>query len=238
MTDHATTARLLGYWKASLREAYALPQHFEAVLDPDVRTRLVRYLDGGALVNQFRGHSQCRYGCGENGSAERTDVEWVWPEGLSHYVAVHGVGLPQAFIDHVGSRAALPPADRIVAGSRIHADETDWLRWSAERMPAAFKSALERAITAADSCIAVRVDATAGETEARLGLSDARCMRSGCERRACHDRALCGRCLTAAAGTEEAIRQECDREQLRALLDELHVSANPRTLVPSRPTTI
>ncbi|WP_212823110.1 hypothetical protein [Catellatospora sp. TT07R-123] len=45
------------------------------------------------------GVSLCRLcGCG-NGSAEQTDGEFIWPEGLAHYVEDHRVRLPDEFIE-------------------------------------------------------------------------------------------------------------------------------------------
>lgn len=209
--------RLLGYWKSSLTDSYALPQHFEAPLDPAVRERLVVYLNAGHMVNQSRGHSSCRYGCGNNGSAERTDGEWVWPEGLSHYVEVHNVALPREFIDHVSSRESCPRPPETI-GSHVQGDEQDWLRWSDERMPVVFKTALENAIATAERCFAARIDAAARESETQHGLSDATCMQAGCKRRARRDRALCARCLMSADGTTESIRRECHEEQRVVLL--------------------
>jgi hypothetical protein len=213
------TARLIGYWKASLRDFYALPQHFESTLDRDVRSRLVAYLDDGVLVNQYRGHSHCRYGCGENGSAERSDGAWVWPTGLSHYVAVHGVVLPNEFRAHIDSSNS-PDRAGLVGMSNISVDETSWVRWSQERMPLDYKAGLERAIAAADLCAADRLTRTARENEARLGLSSTPCIKHGCANRACVDRALCGRCLAEGDGTMSSIRRQCDSEQLHALLGE------------------
>ena len=47
------------------------------------------------------GMSYCRFGCGWNGAAERSDGVWVWPDGLAHYVERHHVMLPQAFVAHM-----------------------------------------------------------------------------------------------------------------------------------------
>lgn len=95
-------ARLIGYWKSSLRDPYALPRHFEAPLALGVRSMLVDYLRRGRVVNQYRGHSWCRYGCRMlNGSAEQTDGEWIWPTDLPHYIEMHGVALPPEFLEHV-----------------------------------------------------------------------------------------------------------------------------------------
>lgn len=211
------SARLVGYWKSSLRDSYPLPQHFESPLDPGVRSRLVAYLNAGQVVNQYRGNSHCRYGCGDNGSAERTDGEWLWPEGLAHYVATHGVALPQEFIDHVPRTDSLP-VDGAVTGSHVRADEDDWLRWSDEKMPNDFKAAVRNAIAVADQDAIEAIEAAGRGLEEQNGIGEAPCVMAGCQRRACRDRALCGRCLIIGSGTEELIRSQCDTEQLRVLL--------------------
>lgn len=64
------------------------------------RDDLVRYLEAGTLVNQYRGISKCRLCRCDNGSAELTDGTYCWPEGLAHYVREHSVRLPQAVIEH------------------------------------------------------------------------------------------------------------------------------------------
>jgi hypothetical protein len=214
------TARLLGYWKASLRDSYALPQHFEASLPPAVRKSIVAYLDSAPIVNQTRGHSYCRYGCGDNGSAERTDGEWVWPTGLSHYVKVHNVALPREFIDHI--ERTTPPSGAGTGDPHIRADENDWLCWSDERMPTEFKTEVRNAIAEAERLAAIRLEAAVLEMETERGLEDAPCMGSGCDRRPCRNYALCARCLISGDGTEESIRHQCEREQLSMLLDGPH----------------
>lgn len=67
------------------------------------RRLVVDFLERCTRVNQSRGLSACRF-CGKmNGSAEITDWVYCWPEGLAHYVDVHEVRLPDAFVSHVRS---------------------------------------------------------------------------------------------------------------------------------------
>ena len=63
---------------------------------------IIRYLRNGAEHIQFRGWSYCRIGCWRSilGTKDLTDGVWVWPEGLAHYVARHGVRLPDEFVAH------------------------------------------------------------------------------------------------------------------------------------------
>lgn len=84
--------------------AWPDPQSF---VDPSwrdgERSIVVRHLQTGTLVNQYRGLSPCRF-CGRhNGSAELTDGSFCWPEGLAHYLTDHDVRLPEEFVEHVMS---------------------------------------------------------------------------------------------------------------------------------------
>jgi hypothetical protein len=47
------------------------------------------------------GWSECRICGAENGSGERVDGSYLWPDGLAHYVRDHAVRLPREFIVHV-----------------------------------------------------------------------------------------------------------------------------------------
>jgi len=76
------------------------------LVDPAWRTQerqqIVAYLETGWEYMDWRGLSYCRFHCGideaKMGSHCITDGEWVWPEGLAHYVAYHHVRLPDEFI--------------------------------------------------------------------------------------------------------------------------------------------
>lgn len=94
---------LLGYWWSVEAPNWPTPQAFvDPDWDPAEREAVARYLDAGRLDNQQAGFSWCRFRCGTPhlGSREWTDGYYRWPEGLSHYVRVHQVRLPQPFVDH------------------------------------------------------------------------------------------------------------------------------------------
>jgi len=122
--------RLIGYWIRSVDDAdFIPPQELVRPVDPDVRRKLAAYLDAGALFEQYRGVSHCRFFCeGYNGSRELTDGEWVWPEGLSHYVSVHGVTLPQEFVARALSGRPIPRGDLRDDGRR-EVDVEWWKQW-------------------------------------------------------------------------------------------------------------
>ena len=100
---------------------------------------MARYLRTGSTVNSWCGYSWCRFGCGiqgpEIGSRDLSDGEWLWPEGLAHYVSVHSVRVPDEIIDRAfGPRtkdaALLSGLGKV---DRREMDRTWWLRWAAER---------------------------------------------------------------------------------------------------------
>ncbi len=78
--------------------------------DPRERQAVADHLAGAVRVNEYRGLSPCRL-CGQyNGSAERTDGVYCWPEGLGHYVIDHQLRLPDEFVTHVLSSTPLGPS--------------------------------------------------------------------------------------------------------------------------------
>lgn len=87
----------------------------------DEREDVTDYLRHGQVTRASMGYSPCRM-CDkrDNGCLELTDGTYVWPEGLAHCIAEHGVRLPQEFVQHVvRSQEALEAAE---------VDETWWLR--------------------------------------------------------------------------------------------------------------
>jgi hypothetical protein len=72
--------------------------------DEEERALVIDYLTHGAAARRFWGVSSCRL-CGiENGRGELTDGEWLWPDGLAHYLIAHQVRLPEEFVAHVRER--------------------------------------------------------------------------------------------------------------------------------------
>src|SRR5271169_3678496 len=96
--------KAIGLWIQTLAdEERPAPQELVGQLPSQVRTALVSYLSNCLRLVQYRGYSWCRFECGAKhsamGSWDLTDGTWVWPEGLAHYVEVHGVILPEEFVD-------------------------------------------------------------------------------------------------------------------------------------------
>lgn len=103
VTEHLVR---IGYWASP--EAPDLPDPSRFVdpgWDPDEREMIADYLQRGIVARAYLGKSTCRI-CGQPaGSLELCDGDYLWPEGLAHYVEAHDVRLPARFIDHVHERA-------------------------------------------------------------------------------------------------------------------------------------
>lgn len=92
----------LGYWLGANEPGWPDVRPFvDETWDSQTRTEVVLHLRQGAVARRYLGYSACRI-CGELvGSLELSDGTYIWPEGLAHYVGLHGVRLPQTFVDHV-----------------------------------------------------------------------------------------------------------------------------------------
>ena len=97
----------IGYWKGPESPGYPDPSEWiDEAWDDRERQVIADYLRDGQLAWVACGLSTCRL-CGKpNGSGERTDGNYVWPEGLAHYLEEHGVRLPREFEEHVAQKLA------------------------------------------------------------------------------------------------------------------------------------
>ena len=97
---------LMGYRQSERKPLLPDPHRLvDQSWDRDERDLVIGYLRGGLAVVHMMGQSPCRM-CSsqENGTSELTDGTYLWPEGLAHYVADHGVRLPDEFVHHAVSR--------------------------------------------------------------------------------------------------------------------------------------
>lgn len=121
------SVRLIGFWAPADGEESELPDptdFVDAEYDEDERWWVADYLERGQVALSFTGVSRCRLCSCPNGSRDLTDGTYVWPEGLGHYVLVHGVRLPAEFITHI--------EDRLAALEALERDRSWWLE-NAER---------------------------------------------------------------------------------------------------------
>ena len=67
------------------------------------------------------------------GCHDFTDGEWIWPEGLAHYVEKHDVRLPDAFIGTMEKNSWLVPSQINIEGrSRANMNSSYWVNWASE----------------------------------------------------------------------------------------------------------
>lgn len=115
VTEHAGRLTLIGYWAGpDTTGSWPSPVDFvDLGWDQDDRDYIARYLTEGRVVWGFMGYSLCRF-CGKNnGDLELSDGTYLWPSGLAHYVAEHGVRLPEEFVQHAEARTeSLEQAER------------------------------------------------------------------------------------------------------------------------------
>ncbi len=71
------------------------------------------------------------------GDSDLTDGTWLWPQGLVHYVEVHGVALPDEFLAKAramrGKVPELSEAQRseLIEQRQYAADVGYWIAWCA-----------------------------------------------------------------------------------------------------------
>lgn len=127
---------LIGYWQSPVDRQWPHPRHLVAAWEPALRAQIVDYLRRGRTWRRYRGWSYCRFGCGKNGGTEQTDGVYAWPDGLAHYVEVHSVKLPAAFVEHARARDfATPLESPIDAGMEEAYDLTFWSEWCRSEAP-------------------------------------------------------------------------------------------------------
>lgn len=113
--EETMTKKRVGYWRGihgkRISSAVDFPDcpDVKDFIDPSwneaEKNKVSDYLKNGKEKESWKGSSVCRI-CGKrgNGSSCLTDGEWVWPEGLAHYIDDHNVKPPQVFVDYVLSK--------------------------------------------------------------------------------------------------------------------------------------
>ena len=131
--------KMVGYWeeKRDLGPPSRLP-HPAKLVDrswrAEQRDEIIAYLRQGNVLSVYGGFSYCRFeGCGvsgiEMGTCDLTDGEWVWPQGLPHYVEAHDVRLPDQFVQTMETNCFRVPPLNI---SPDNFDGSFWQKWSEE----------------------------------------------------------------------------------------------------------
>lgn len=132
----------VGYWRSLPKFHDAANDRFPnpaLLVSPEwregERSQIISYLKSGWTYAQSRGMSYCRLECGiayeQMGSRCLSDGEWVWPEGLAHYVEAHQVRLPGEFIEGMIRHAWRVPDDqnRPTYDSQGNPDYAFWVAW-------------------------------------------------------------------------------------------------------------
>jgi hypothetical protein len=179
--------RGIGYFIDSLDDDdFPAPQE---LVGTDSRLKAVAdYLDRGQVHEQNRGISWCRFSCGEQrmGSCDFTDGHWIWPEGLSHYLRVHSVRLPEEFIQHAFSGVPI-----VSASEADEADYSHWIEWARPQRLQALRRGIDEARLEAIRLTALARDEAIEAARVKYGEGDRECLQSGCSRRALQGMVLC-----------------------------------------------
>jgi hypothetical protein len=145
--------RAIGYWCPSVlspsRPSFRRPSDI-AFPDPRRlvcwgrypvdRGAIVGYLHAGREYARWRGVSYCRFGCGIDDSSMGnrclTDGEWVWPEGLPHYIEAHSVLLPEDFARRAEAMGnlSLHEGQAPDYGTQGEPDYDFWIAWGRSAM--------------------------------------------------------------------------------------------------------
>jgi hypothetical protein len=101
------------------------------------RPAILNYLRTGWAAAAYAGFSYCRFRLcltppPRMGSRDLTDGEWVWPQGLAHYVERHAVWLPDEFVETMRSRSwdpRLGDPSESESRERQAYDFSFWVAW-------------------------------------------------------------------------------------------------------------
>lgn len=105
MPQHARPGenlRFIGFWASTFQPDLPIPwDYLDPTWDRSERTRVVQYLRSAPKVQWWRGYSDCRFCGARNGTTDRSDGTFLWPDGFAHYLERHGVRPPEEFLEHV-----------------------------------------------------------------------------------------------------------------------------------------
>lgn len=94
---------LIGYWEGESAPGWPRVTDFvDEHWDESERDSAARYLQQGLRAPwRSAGPSRCRFCSKANGSNEKTDGVYLWPDGLAHYLRDHGVRPPISVTRHI-----------------------------------------------------------------------------------------------------------------------------------------
>jgi hypothetical protein len=103
------------------------------------RRQILAYLRSGHGFEAYAGFSTCRFWLCPMlpprplGNWDLTDGQWLWPQGLAHYVEKHWVCLPDEFVDTMRSNSWQIPAWQELAMAQARGQPYDlsvWVAWA------------------------------------------------------------------------------------------------------------
>jgi hypothetical protein len=185
--------KVIGYWTGGLSHTeLPLPHELVGELSQSVRHAVCEYLTNGQVYQTYRGHSWCRFYCGISnegmGGRELTDGEWVWPDGLVHYIQEHSVVLPEEFIAFATS--GRKPKRKWFK----HSVSLDfWIAWARNRRSPDLRKRLDEALAAAEAAKPILIESFVTEILKRESVGTEKCKFAGCSNFALEGRRLCAR---------------------------------------------
>ncbi|MCA8829063.1 hypothetical protein [Hymenobacter pini] len=91
------------------------------------RQTALQYLWQGRPLHYWMGMQRCLLGCGKYlHTTGYTDGTYYWPESLLHYVAVHAVRLPDAFVQYVHQQSEFPADAAAIVDEVTQANYSWW----------------------------------------------------------------------------------------------------------------
>lgn len=198
---------MIGFWKGRLADPYPLPMELPSLGYSEIEA-IADYLEAGNVAEQWRGLSWCRYGCeGHFGSKDLSDGVWLWPEGLAHYIRLHRVALPPAFVEHALGNTIALRIDADTLRARTRSDDV-WVAWSAPLRTRQIEDRLRlaelEAVKRCDRALAESAD----QLSRRRGLSQSLCISIACGRLAVAGIAICAKCAAEEWRAMEQNRSE------------------------------
>lgn len=187
--------KLIGHWIERLDDLrYPPPQELVADFDLPAREAISTYLDAGVIVARYDGNSWCRFGCQRfMGGCALTDGEWVWPDGLSHYVRDHHVRLPNEFLAAV-ARNSPSTAGVDFESHYIRNDDSFWKEWCVANRSHTLRPLILAARDEIEIALADELARFRKIVEAK-GVSDVRCETDGCQNGARSGTYRCPDCI-------------------------------------------
>jgi hypothetical protein len=184
--------KAVGFWiRDALDNDFIHPSEVVGLMPQADAIAVAAHLRKGRVAEQYRGFSWCRCRCGisdqEMGSRDMTDGEWLWPEGLSHYVEAHRVALPDEFVTHARNPVVPKPSGEV--------DEVDlsaWVSWCRAHRNSGYIAVLEEARTHTELKTKTELELRAAELERAKGVGEDRCIWAGCINLALRGMRMCG----------------------------------------------